>query len=173
MKLTKTYRNGGGGMVSVDVKSAHDQWLNTFKSSYDESIGEGGFLVLFPEYRPDMTRALAHSLGLKFYDYRLEKMRVQGWEAGDITLESLMITLIEESTHIGLVVHNVEALLATKSEGERVQWLRDFLAFDWPNPVVVPLSIFQADADKSNLRVCDLELIEFEKESFLMRLAMN
>lgn len=159
--------------MSEDAISAHSEWLELFKENYAKFQGEGGFLVLFPEYRPDMTRALAHSLELEFYDYRLEKMISKGWDAGNIPLESLMRTLIEESARIGIVVHNVEALLATKPEEERRQWLQDFLTFEWSNPVVLPLSIYQIDTDKNNPRVCDLELTEFAKESFLMRLAMN
>lgn len=150
----------------------HTEWLDVFKASYDQNSGKGGFQVLFPEYRPDMTRALAYSLSLEFYDYRLEKMIPLGWKAGELTLESLMQTLIEESKHIGLVVHNAEALLATKPEDERKQWLHDFLAFDWVNPVILPLAIYQAEAEIDNPRVCDLKISEFPKESFLMRLAM-
>lgn len=152
--------------------SEHTEWLETFKQNYDQFQGKGGFQVLFPEYRPDMTRALAHDLGLGFYDYRLEKMIAQGWEAGNLSLDALSQTLQEESTDIGLVVHNVEALLATKPEEERQQWLLDFLSFNWSNPIVLPLAIFQVDADQNNPRVCNLKISEFPKESFLMRLAM-
>jgi len=141
----------------------NNEWLEQFKTSYEQFDGKGGFQVLFPEYRPDMTRALAHSLGLVI---------PLGWKAGEITLDSLSQTLLDESKHLGLVVHNVEALLATKSESERKQWLSDFLTFDWKNPVVIPLAIYQAEADLDNQRVCNLTLSEFPKESFLMRLAM-
>jgi len=150
----------------------NNEWLEQFKTSYEQFDGKGGFQVLFPEYRPDMTRALAHSLGLEFYDYRQEKMIPLGWKAGEITLDSLSQTLVDESKHLGLVVHNVEALLATKSESERKQWLSDFLTFDWKNPVIIPLAIYQAEANLDNQRVCNLTISEFPKESFLMRLAM-
>jgi len=162
-----------GLIIGTEAKmSEHTEWLETFKASYDQHQGKGGFQVLFPEYRPDMTRALAHDLGLEFYDYRLKKMISLGWEAGNISLESLTQTLQEESTHVGLVVHNVEALLAVKSEDERKQWLNEFLTFDWSNPIVLPLAIYQAETDPDNPRVCDLKITEFPKESFLMRLAM-
>lgn len=153
--------------------SEHTDWIDTFKKTYDQFQGKGGFQVLFPEYRPDMTRALAYELELEFYDYRLEKMISQGWDAGKLSLESLTQTILEESTHIGLVVHNVEALLATKSDADRQQWLNEFLSYQWPNPIILPLSVFQEDSNRQNKRVCDLELTEFAKESFLMRLAMN
>ncbi len=150
----------------------NNEWLEQFKTSYEQFDGKGGFQVLFPEYRPDMSRALAHSLGLAFYDYRQEKMMPLGWKAGEITLDSLSQTLLDESKQSGLVVHNVEALLATKPESERKQWLSDFLLFNWAHPVILPLAIYQDDTDKSNQRVCDLTSSEFPEESFLMRLAM-
>ena len=152
--------------------SEHEEWLEIFKTSYDQLGGKGGFQVLFPEYRPDMTRALAYSLGMEFYDYRLEKMMPLGWKAGELSLESLTQTLLDESKNIGLVVHNIEALLATKPEDERKQWLHDFVAFDWPNPIVIPLVIYKDETDLDSQRVCDLKISEFPKESFLMRLAM-
>jgi len=153
--------------------SEHTDWIDTFKETYIKAQEKGGYQVLFPEYRPDMTRALAFELGLEFYDYRLEKMLSKGWEAGKITLESLTETLIEESENIGLVVHNVESLLATKPEEERKQWLSDFLNHDWQNPIIIPLAIYQNETNLENPRVCDLNIEEFPKESFLMRLAMN
>ena len=150
----------------------NNEWLEQFKTSYEQFNGKGGFQVLFPEYRPDMSRALAHSLGLEFYDYRQDKMMPLGWKAGEIPLDSLTQTLEDESKQLGLVVHNVEALLATKPERERKQWLSDFLLFNWTHPVILPLAIYQDDTDKSNQRVCDLTSSEFPEESFLMRLAM-
>jgi hypothetical protein len=150
----------------------HSEWLDTFQVVYKQQQGKGGFEVLFPEYRPDLSRALAYNLGLEFYDYRLEKMLSKGWGASEITLDSMTETLWNEAKHIGLVAHNVEALLATKTADERQQWLLNFVSIDWPNPVIIPLAIYPSDTPSSLARVCDLALLEFPKESFLMRLAM-
>lgn len=155
------------------AESEHPDWIGTFRKIYEQFQGQGGFQVLFPEYRPDMTKALAYELNLEFYDYRREKMLSQGWDAGKLSLDSLTQTMLEESANVGLVVHNIEALLATKLDSERQQWLNDFLSYPWPNPIILPLSIFQEDTNHQNPRVCNLELTEFPKESFLMRLAMN
>jgi len=151
---------------------AHDEWLNSVKKKYDEHLGQGGFQVLFPSYRPDMSKALANHLGLKFYDYRQAQMESLAWEAAKMTLDYATSALLEESAKSGLVVHNIESLLATKPEEERKKWLEDFLGINWPHPVVLPISVYQGDTLEEHQRVCDIELIPFAKESFIMRLAM-
>jgi len=45
-----------------------------------------------------------------------------------------------------------------KSVSERRRWLRSFVESDWPNPIIIPISVFQADAPEEHQRVCDLEL---------------
>jgi len=152
--------------------SKDEKWLEIVKEHYDQHHANGGFQVLFPSYRPDMSRALANHLGLKFYDYHVEQMQSLGWKAANISLEDTNQKLLHQSAKTGLVVHNIESLLATKTAFERRQWLTDFLAFDWPNPIVLPISIYQADTPEEHARVCDIELIPFAKESFIMRLAM-
>ncbi len=156
----------------------HQEWLDVIKAVYDEHRGQGAIQVLFPEYRPDLARAVAHSLGLGFYDYRKEKMLSEGWNAGNITLDEMTETLLAVSADTGengLVIYNIEALLATKPEEQRQRWLADCLdqsRINWPKPVVLPLSIYHSDTIDRNPRVCNLEFDEFPKESFLMRLAM-
>lgn len=152
--------------------SEHQEWLAAVQATFEQHQEQGAFQVLFPEYRPDLSHALAHHLELGFYDYRKEKMLSEGWEAGNISLEEMTRTLREESEKNGLVAHNIEALLATKTEQQRRQWLADCLESEWPNPVVMPLSIYQSETLRGNPRICHLELDEFPKESFLMRLAM-
>ncbi len=66
--------------------------------------------------------------------------------------------LRERAQLSGFVAHNVEALLCLKPEAERRQWFADLLASPWPNPVVVPVTVFQADVPEQDPRVCDLEL---------------
>lgn len=159
-------------MSEIAKYSKHQDWLDVVKNEYEQHHAEGGFLVLFPEYRPDLSRALANYLGLEFYDYRENVMQFFSWEASKISLEALTETLFEESEKTGLVVHNVEALLATKSDHQRAEWLAEFLTIDWSNPVVLPISIYQEDTVRGHPRVCDIELEEFPKQSFIMRLAM-
>ncbi|MCB1637322.1 MAG: hypothetical protein KDI15_00575, partial [Thiothrix sp.] len=63
----------------------------------------------------------------------------------------------------GLVCHNAEALLCVKPEAERRRWLRHFIETDWLHPVVVPLTVFQADAPDAAGQVCDLELVRLPR----------
>ena len=148
----------------------HEDWLTNVKKVFEQHQNLGGFQVLFPEYRPDLSRALAHFLELEFFDYRETIMQPLGWDAGGLTLNNLTETLRFKSDTKGLVVHNVEALLATKTEAERTQWLADFLSKEWKNPVILPLSIYQAETPQGHSRICAIE--EFPKQSFLMRMAM-
>ena len=147
-------------------------WIDPFIKTYHAYSEAGGFQILFPDYRPDLAKMIASTLGLRFYDYRLEKMLEKGWEASSISLKEMTQTLINESKQGGLVAHNVEALLATRSQQERQAWLYNFFKTDWPNPVILPLAIYQSEAPCLQPRVCDLELEDIPEESFLMRLAM-
>jgi hypothetical protein len=146
-------------------------WLDLVKEVLEEHQSKGGFQVLFPSYRPDMARLLANHLDLRFYDFRQEKMQSLGWEAGNIELQEATAFLYEESSKSGVLIHNMEPLLATKTEAERQQWLADFLDIGWANPVVLPITVYQGDTLEEYERVCDIELMPFAKESFLMRLA--
>jgi len=158
--------------------SEHQEWLSTIKTVFKQYQGEGAIQVLFPEYRPDLAHVVADCLGLGFYDYRKETMLAKGWNAGNITLEEMTQVLINEtasSSENGLLIYNIEALLATKPEEHRRQWLTQCLDQDkikWPKAIVLPLSIYQSDAATGYPRVCNLQVEEFPKESFLMRLAM-
>lgn len=152
--------------------SVHDEWLDVVKNVYEKNQQKGGFQILFPEYRPDLSHALAHHLDMEFYDYRESTMISEGWNAGNISLDSMTENLLKQSEKSPVLVHNVEALLAAKSTEERQKWLVEFLSIDWPNPIIIPLAIYQADTLEGHSHVCDIESIEFPKQSFLMRLAM-
>ena len=149
----------------------HQEWLK-WVDEHMEKRGPGkGSIVLFPDYRPDLCMALANYLGLDFYDYRKEEMLDKGWDAGAIPLDSLTETLLARSEQGGIVAHNVESILAARSEEERRQWFESFLHQNWPNTVIAPSAVFQADVPHEHGNVCDLELLEMPKQSFLIRLA--
>lgn len=151
--------------------SEQRQWLDVIKQDFDQHKGKGGFQVLFPNYRPDLSRVLANFLDLKFYDYRKNIMQAEGWNAGKISLQEMTDTLLTETSKSGLVVHNTEALLATKSDNERRQWLSEFFSIDWPNAIIIPLAIYQADTLEGHDRICDLEFVRLPKQSLLMQLS--
>lgn len=152
--------------------SEHREWLDLIKDIYDRHEAKGGYQVLLPDYRPDLSRALANFLDIEFYDYRKNAMQAEGWNAGKISLHEMTETLLKESSKSALVVHNIEALLATKSEQDRRLWLANFFSIDWPNAIILPLAIYQADVVEEHARICDLELVQLPKQSFLMQLSM-
>ena len=41
--------------------------------------GRGGTVLAFPEYRPDLAKAIAHSVGIRYYDFRAEVMAQKGF----------------------------------------------------------------------------------------------
>lgn len=158
--------------MSNEAVSKHGEWLGLIKNVYEQHHAKGPYQILFPEYRPDLSRALADFLELNFFDYRESAMLSEGWNAGNINLDSMTKTLMNESRKSGLVVHNAEALLCTKSQHERRQWLAEFFSIDWPNVIILPLAIYQADTLEEHSRICDIELIQFPRQSFLMQLAL-
>ncbi|MCW8932567.1 MAG: hypothetical protein OQL19_20330 [Gammaproteobacteria bacterium] len=158
--------------MSNAAMSEHRKWLDLIKEVYEQHHATGPYQILFPEYRPDLSKALSHYLGLNFFDYRESTMLSEGWNAGNIHLDSMTNTLLNESKKSGLVVHNVEALLCTKTQYERRQWLAEFFSIDWPNAIILPIAIYQADTLADHSRICDIELIQFPRQSFLMQLAL-
>lgn len=140
------------------------EWLAIIEQHYQETGKIGGNIVMFPRYRPDLCMQLAHHLGLDFFDYRVEEMQQLGEEAGSLSLEQLDKSLRTRAETHGIVSHNVEALLCVKSEMERRAWLHTFLDADWPNPVFLPITVFQADVPDDHRGVCDLELLKMPSE---------
>ena len=141
------------------------KWLAVVDRHYQMTGKSGGSIVLFPGYRPDLCMQLADHLGLCFYDFRAEEMQQLGQEAGSLTLKQLDKALRTRAEASGIVSHNVEALLCVKPEPERRAWLRSFLDADWPNPIFLPITVFQADVPDEHLRVCDLELLRMPPET--------
>ena len=133
--------------------TAPPTWLEPVSSLLEANAGRGGYLLAFPEYRPDLATALAHWTGLPFFDYREQELRPRGIEAGRVTLEQLAERLAALAAGGGAVVFNVEALLATKDLVDRTRWLLEFVNTDWPHPLIVPITVF-ADELPADIRRC-------------------
>lgn len=149
----------------------HQEWLEQVDEHMVKRGSGNGSIILFPDYRPDLCMALSNYLKLEFYDYRKEEMLDKGWEASLITLDQLTDSLQARAAQGGIVAQNVEAMLATRTESERREWFNSFLNKDWPNTVIVPSAVFQAEVPHEHKNICDLELLELPKQSFLIRLA--
>ncbi len=145
-------------------------WLERV-TDFIASAGHGGGLLLaFPEYRPDLATAAAQHLGLRFFDFRAEEMSKLGKQAGSMGLDAFddKITLL---THDGgLLVFNVDAILASKESAERAAWLQRVVRTNWPNPLVVPLTLFASEASELTSRIICFAAEELPEQGIVNRL---
>ena len=131
--------------------------------------GDNGIALLMPEYRPDICRGIAAGVGFEFFDFRREIMDPRKMSAHETTLAELDAQLEEKSRTGGLLAFNVESLLAIKPD--RPTWLQRFAHHHWPNPILLPLTLFHADLPETAACI-DLREYEFPPQSFISRLAM-
>lgn len=150
-------------------------WLTPVANALEREGNLGRFLVMFEIYRPDLVRAMAHGLGLRYVDFRADYMMPLGRDAGRLPLsriEELIAEAEGEGPHgQGLVLHNVEALLATRETEERHRWMTEFTASPAKVPVIVPLSVFATEAPASDSRVVAIDETSIPSEKLLFRLA--
>ncbi len=150
--------------------TALDEALEQLDALVSRNGGSGCFFVLMPEYRPDLSKLFAHRLGLRMFDYRAIVMASYGADANRIPLHDLTDRLQQEAVDEGILAHNVEALLATKTEPERQRWLSEVMSAAWSNPMLIPLTLFTRDAPAESGRVLDLREVTFEDQGLISRL---
>jgi len=155
------------------VTYSTDGWTAPVATLIANAGRRGGFLVAFPEYRPQLVEALADELGLEFWDYRIERMAPLGWQAGQLPMTDVDQFIWETLTQSagGVVVHNVEALLAAKSLQDRRDWFAALLAAPWQRPVIVPVAVFQPEMPVHPQRIHRLDPDLLPPETILGRLA--
>ena len=134
------------------------QWLAEVRELVDRAGRHGGSIVLLPRFSPEHVEQMARHLGLRLFDFQREVLADFGAAADSVDLALLERSLRERAQGGGIVSHNVEALLSVQSEPARRAWLGAFLAADWPNPVLLPVTLYQGDVPEGHERVCDLEL---------------
>jgi hypothetical protein len=98
-------------------------------------------------------------------------MSRSGWAAGQLPLSALTDFIADHVEGTGLVVHNAEALLATKPAGERRQWMAASAGGDWPVPVVVPVCLFLSELPDLPQWSWRFAADNLPAESLLLRLA--
>lgn len=118
--------------------------------AFSKSGKKNGRIVLLAQYNPELVEEMAQQTGLELFDFQREVMSGYGRNADSIELDVLDKSLQRRAEQAGIVSHNVEALLCVKSKQERAAWLQAFLDADWPNPVLLPISIYQPDVPSNS-----------------------
>lgn len=145
------------------VLSEPQDWLDSLNAFMRQPKPNKGCLVLFPRYQPEVAKLMAEALGFSFVDYQQVFMLPLGAQAefiSDLQLENDMRTYTAQG---GVVWHNVEALLCVRSEAQRQAWFERFLTLSWANPILIPLTVFQAEVPHQHPQVCDLELVKMPR----------
>jgi hypothetical protein len=148
-----------------------DAWLQPILDLVSTLGGRGGTVLAFPEYRPDLAKAIAHAVGIRFYDFRAETMAQKGFQAGAMGLDEIDAVLADLAAEGGALVLNVEALLSTKSSEGRGAWMQGFLRHDWPGLLLVPLALYGHEAPVGNERVLYLEPEDLPAQGLINRFA--
>ncbi len=129
-------------------------------------------VVVFPEYRPDLVEQMARTSKLVHLDFRRERMAPLGWNAAELPLDALDdAALSAMSDGRGVVLQNVEALLATRSREDRRAWFTRTLERSWPARLVLPVTLFATDLPAGDGRVIVLSHGSLPEEKVLSRLA--
>ncbi|MCB1505180.1 MAG: hypothetical protein KDJ47_09405 [Hyphomicrobiaceae bacterium] len=146
-------------------------WMEPVGLAISACGGQGSFLVSLGTYRPDLVRALAHSLDFAFVDFRAEYMAPLGAGASGVPLERINEVATNPMGRAGIVIHNVEGLLSTRGTDVRRAWLADLISFTSRHAVVVPLALYCGDAPSPNPRHVEIDPAVLPEEKLLMRLA--
>jgi hemerythrin-like domain-containing protein len=131
-----------------DAASRQQWWSEVLE--FSKPGQKNGRVVLLPQYNPELIEEMAQQTGLTLFDFQREIMSGYGRNADTIALDVLDESLRHRAEQGGIVSHNVEALLCVKTKQERCAWLQAFLDADWPNPVILPISIYQADVPSNH-----------------------
>jgi hypothetical protein len=169
----------------IDQNASHVPWLAPVAAALEVQGGNGAFLVLFDTYRPDLVRAMAHAFSMGFIDFRVQYMQPLGHGAGGLPLARINEVIAQshqESAGLpglngsgqkskGIVLHNVEALLATRGRDKRIAWMAEFIEMPVPAPVLIPLAVFADEAAQAHPRVVRIDTSGLPQEKLLFRLA--
>lgn len=143
--------------------------IETFLKSHPE---KRGVVLLLPEYRPDIARAIAFEFKYVFADFRQDVMAAKGLQAHETTIHELTSYLNSKAQTHPLLAFNIEALLATKSGQNRSAWFESFLEQNWEQRILLPLVIFHADVSRYPEATIDLSDQQFADQKLINRLAM-
>lgn len=152
-------------------------WLAPVEAALARPQPPAALLVLCDAYRPDLMQAVAHFCHLRFVDFRAEEMLPLRQDAARLPLSSLdqaidaALAAAAASAKAGILLHNAEALLATKSAEERSRWLTTFVERAGPQLVIIPIILFPKDVPSSGDNVVRIDATTLPPETLLFRLA--
>ena len=146
-------------------------WMAPIAQVLDAHAWRGNYLIALQTYRPDVVGIIADELNLAFCDFRATHMAQLGWHAAELPLDRLSQVAADAGSDQGLVLHNAEALLATKSKSERSTWFSEFVQCSSRHPVLIPLSIFFGEVPEACARVAWIDPTDLPEEKLLIRLA--
>ena len=154
----------------TSVPSVFQDWMSPIAETLWAHECRGNFLIALQTYRPDAVQMIAKEFDLKFCDFRATYMAPMGAGAGKLSFQRLERIMDEVSADGGIILHNVEALLATKQKHERLKWLSKFVIHTRRHPLLIPLSIFCSDAPEGCNRVAWIEPTAVPQQKLLARL---
>ena len=125
-------------------------WLDPLRRRVAESVSPRGMVLALPAYRPDLSRAAAEMLGYGYCDFRAEVMARAGADLAGLPLSLIDDTIASMAGTTGLVLQNVEALLAVSAPPARRQWLASFVGRSLPVNVILPMVLFVGDLPDSH-----------------------
>jgi len=143
-------------------------WLSGLQRHLATTAPAATAFVL-PAYRPDLVLAAAEMLGFVHVDFRKDYMRDGGGDPALQPLDLIERAIGDHAGAAGLVLQNVEALLATRSATVRQVWLARFLGSPRPFPVLLPVVLFAADLPRT-ASVVTIDAEAIPPDSLLMRL---
>jgi len=152
-------------------KTVTSSWIERIAEVISSARHGRGLFVALGAYRLDLVRVMADELDLQFFDFRNEILQPLGWDAGRLPLAALSEEIETRRKARSLVVHNAEALLATKAAADRKQWFAQFANQDWKRPVIIPLAIYQNELPVLSGPLVRIETHELPSECLLLLLA--
>ena len=145
--------------------TAVDHWQEPIRNALNAAETSTLFVIM-PDYRPDLIKQLAHGLQFDFIDIRAELLMPRGWDAAKVSAREVN-TLIQPRSK-GLVLHNSEAWLATKSAPDRQAWLTQMTEHAPDNALIISLMVFGAELPETSYRI-QLDPAQLPAPSLLSR----
>lgn len=145
-------------------------WLVRVTNFFSAAQTSAGLLLLLPEYRPDIISRLSAVLQVPIFDFRASVMAARSWDAHTITLDELQSSLLGQAEASPLIAFNIDALLATKSQAQRLAWVDTFLATSFRNRVIVALTIYADEVSADSTRILRIQSGELPEQGILHRM---